>query len=220
MVPPNWEHPKKQVLNFRKGTVEWQYQPMYDSSYIERMDEWIANYQLWKEGKHHDQLNGSAAGHARYAEWAGDPPQHEYYRPEWTKEERTWFQVYETVSEGTPVTPPFATREELVEYLVQNGDFWDQQRRAEGDSIMNCAPWTREAAERFVMGSGWAPSLIMSGGKVMSGVEGLAEAAKPTTSRRWPKRPGCTERCGGRRRWGGPRLVTSVGLSGEGCTHY
>lgn len=174
MVPPNWEHPKKEFLNHR-FRMEERYQPMYNRSYTESMDEWIGEYQLWKDGKHPDQMDGSAKECKRYAEWAGDPPDHEYYRPEWSKEEMTWFQVYETVSEGTPVTPPFETKEELVEYLVANGDFWDQKRRADGDTIMGCVPWSREAAHRFVFGSGWAPSMIVANGKVMSGVEGLAQ---------------------------------------------
>jgi hypothetical protein len=75
-------------------------------------------------------------------------------------QEMTWYQVYETVSEGTPVTPPFETQSELVEYLVANGDFWDQRCRKEGSSIMECAPWSRKQAEAFVYGPGWAPSLI------------------------------------------------------------
>jgi hypothetical protein len=65
----------------------------------------------------------------------------------------TWFQVYETVSEGTPVTPPFATKEELVDYLVANGDFWDQHRGDGG--------WSRENAEAFV-GAGFAMSLVVN----------------------------------------------------------
>jgi hypothetical protein len=32
--------------------------------------------------------------------------------------EATWFQAWETVTEGTPVTPPFATTDELVDYLA------------------------------------------------------------------------------------------------------
>jgi hypothetical protein len=91
--------------------------------------------------------------------------------------EPTWYQVYETVSEGTPVTPPFETREELVEYLVENGDFWDQKRRAEGPRggfQMPCAPWSRKSAESFVMGSGGAPSMVVTNGVVQSGVEALA----------------------------------------------
>ena len=56
--------------------------------------------------------------------------------------EATWFQAWETVTEGTPVTPPFATTDELVDYLVTRGDFWDQER---GDG-----PWDRKSAEEFV----------------------------------------------------------------------
>ena len=76
------------------------------------------------------------------------------YRPKF-EDEPTWFQVYETVSEGSPVTPPFATREELVEYLVKNGDDWDQKQRTGG--------WDRAAAEAFVRQE-WAPSMIVVSG--------------------------------------------------------
>lgn len=90
------------------------------------------------------------------------------YRPDWKPEEATWFQMYETVSEGTPVTPPFETREELVEYLVANGCFWDQKRRARGLSgdWMRCSPWTREEATKFVFGDGWMPSMTVQNGEI------------------------------------------------------
>jgi hypothetical protein len=63
-----------------------------------------------------------------------------------------WWQVWETVSEGSPVTPAFATADELVNYLVTSGDAWDQKRGDGG--------WKREAAEKFVK-SGYAPSMMM-----------------------------------------------------------
>src|SRR5690606_18767318 len=91
-------------------------------------------------------------------EYEGNPPKREYYRT-YSDAEATWYQVFETVSEGSPVTPPFATKEELIEYLVANGDFLDQQRRAEGRS-MPCAPWSRESAERFVNSARHAPSMV------------------------------------------------------------
>ena len=89
----------------------------------------------------------------------------------------TWWQVYETVSEGTPVTPPFETQEELVEYLVANGDFWDQSRRAKGGSSMPCGPWPREQAKKFVLGRGWAPSLIVDAKGIRTGVQALCDEA-------------------------------------------
>lgn len=99
------------------------------------------------------------------AEWLSDegrPPDPDYYRP-WKDEDATWFQVWETVSEGTPVTPPFATKEELVDYLATKGDFWDQRR---GDG-----PWVRTNAEAFV-GSGWAPTLMVKDGVISAPRDG------------------------------------------------
>lgn len=68
----------------------------------------------------------------------------------WTRTEppagEGW-QVWETVSEGSPITPVFATREELVEHLVTVGA-WEQK-------------WDRAAAEAFTA-DGWAPSMVAS----------------------------------------------------------
>jgi len=62
------------------------------------------------------------------------------------------WQVWETVSEGSPVTPVLPTREALIDYLVEYGDLWDQ--KCDGG-------WKRENAERFVS-SGFAPSLVVN----------------------------------------------------------
>lgn len=169
-VIPNWQHPEESNGRFR---------PLFDESYREAITKWIEEHQLWEAGKHPDQLDktSSAKEYRYFAEWNGDAPDVKYYRPDWKPEEATWYQVYETVSEGTPVTPPFETREELVEYLVANGDFWDQKRRSEGHASMPCEPWTRQQAESFVFGGGWAPSLVVSDGRIMSGVEAMAELA-------------------------------------------
>lgn len=67
-----------------------------------------------------------------------------------------WWQIWETVTEGSPVTPAFATREELIDHLVQHGDAWDQGRGDGG--------WSRKNAESFVEAE-WSPSLIAMGGQ-------------------------------------------------------
>lgn len=82
--------------------------------------------------------------------------------------EGPWWQVWETVSEGSPVTPAFATAEELVDYLVKNGDAWCQKRPDE-------RPPTREAAENFVKHAGWVPSGMSSAQTGM--VTGIQQAA-------------------------------------------
>lgn len=180
-VPENWDHPKRSVPNHRLGVMEEQYQPMRDQTAQEAFDEWLSEYQKWLGGEHDKIIAEYGADdypktepYRAFCEWHGSPPTPEYYRPAWKPEELTWWQVWETVSEGTPVTPPFATQAELIEYLVANGDFWDQSRRAEGESVMPCEPWTRQQAESFVLGSGWAPSMVAMDGKLMSGVEAMA----------------------------------------------
>lgn len=180
-VPPNWSHPKRYVQDHHLGRMEERYQPMYhERTAQEAFDEWLQKYQAWLDGEHDIVLLNSSAEvypkdepYRSFCDWHGSPPDPEYYRPAWKDEERTWWQVWETVSEGTPVTPPFETRAELVEYLVTHGDFWDQRRRRDGSEIA-CAPWSRVSAEKFVYGDGWAPSLVVSkNGAVMTGVEAL-----------------------------------------------
>ena len=114
-------------------------------------------------------------------EWACDeaPPDPKYYRP-WRDEEATWFQLWETVSEGTPVSPPFETKEGLIDYLAENGDFWDQKRCHEPDwqTLWRGKPgisgWGKEKASRFVNGPGWAPTFVIEDGRIMDGVSALA----------------------------------------------
>ena len=165
-VPPNWEHPKKPCGN---------YQPMFDETATEGFNEWLEDYQEFIKSE----LPEMADEHeydisdpfSAFCDWDGGPPDAQYYRPHWGESKATWYQVYETVSEGTPVTPPFETQEELIDYLAKNGDFWDQKRQKQGR--VDCGPWPLDRAERFVKGTQWAPSFAIIGGKVMSGVEAL-----------------------------------------------
>ena len=149
-VPANWEHPKQE----RYG--DDRYQPMHDERFEDAVKEWKDGFAAWERGERPSYYTREEE--CEFWEYEGDPPEREYYRP-YTDEEATWWQVYETVSEGTPVSPPFATPDELIEYLATRGDFWDQKR---GDG-----PWNRAAAERFVK-SGWAPSMIVTDGRVVT----------------------------------------------------
>ena len=149
MVPENWNHPKTKRYDYKEMRYCEVYQPMHDEPYIEALKEWTDNHELWEKGKHPDQDKK----YKYYAQYGGDPPSIEYYRPNWKPKQMTWYQMYETVSEGTPVTPAFKTKKELVEYLVENGDFWDQKRGHGG--------WKRESAEKFV-NIGWSPSGMIS----------------------------------------------------------
>ncbi len=146
-VPENWKHPSKRDV-YGEGYPDDEYQPMYAETYAEAAERWKREYEAWKTKPKAD-----------YDFWLYDSPPDEehYYQGDIT--ERPWFQVYETVSEGTPVTPPFATEEELARYLSQYGDFWDQRRRAEGRYLPPLPTYERALA--FVK-SGYAPSFMIS----------------------------------------------------------
>lgn len=153
-VPPNWEHPTEEKYDPFRRVMEAVRQPMHDQTFAEAVAEWKADYAKWEAGERPDYCTDESRA-LEFWEWHGLPPDRDYYRP-WSDAEATWFQVWETVSEGTPVTPPFATREELIDHLVANGDDWDQSRGEGG--------WPRANAEQFV-NSGWAPSLIVQTGE-------------------------------------------------------
>lgn len=159
MVPPNYKHPET-----IRSYGDTGFQPMFNKTFASAVKEWKENFKRWEAGErpsYYTKEEGEPE--LEFWEYDGGPPQREYYRS-WEDEEGTWYQVWETVTEGTPVTPPFATKEELVEYLVTNGDFWDQQRRKEkmeGKYVsIDCGPWDREYAESFVYKTQWAPSGI------------------------------------------------------------
>lgn len=102
----------------RKVPKDWQhpknelggYQVMFEMSYEEALAEYKKDPELYD-----------------YVE-----PDPKYYNTFYDPKNATCYQIYETVSEGTPVSPAFETKEKLALYLSKNGDFWYQRRRAKG----------------------------------------------------------------------------------------
>lgn len=94
----------------------------------------------------------SPADAALYEAWErSDPPSGEFW------------QMWETTSEGSPISPPMPTPEKLAEWLVANNasSFGDQRATYE--------QWLA------MINSGWAPSAVMSDGQLKSGVEAIAD---------------------------------------------
>jgi hypothetical protein len=58
------------------------------------------------------------------------------------------WQVWETVTEGSPISPVFPTREALIDWLCSPAYAWGISH-----------PLTREQAENFVSNA-WAPSMV------------------------------------------------------------
>jgi len=67
--------------------------------------------------------------------------------------------MYETTSEGTPISPAFETPEALARWLTDTG------ASAFGKSTAPYEAWLS------VCNGGYAPSLVMVGGELISGVE-------------------------------------------------
>ncbi len=170
-VPPNWQHPLKESCPHYPTCDQMCYQPKYEQNIDDALNEWLKDFDRVRAGNMDD---FEKTCYASLAEWIKDnpPPDLDYY-VNYKKEEATWYQVYQTVSEGSPVTPPFATQEELIDYLVENGDFWDQER-AKRDGY-KFEGYSRNVAEKFVMGSGWVPSMVMTGGVIKQGIECATE---------------------------------------------
>ena len=138
-VPPNWEHPRDE-----KG----QYRPVFDQTYEEAAQQWANDFLAWENGDNPDRATATPS--ARYFwEWAGGPPDEEYYRPAFI-DEPTHYQIYETVSEGTPTSPVFATLDEMKDWLMREG-------------------YSEIAAAKFVE-YGYAPSMIVSPTRGVSGI--------------------------------------------------
>ena len=110
-VPKDWEHPHR-----TDGRDD--YQPMYDESFAEAAREWKIQFAEWEDGKRPYYCTDSQTD--EFWEYEGDPPDRKFYRPEWTDAERTHWQMYETTSEGTPISPVMETPELLARWLADN----------------------------------------------------------------------------------------------------
>ena len=119
-VPADWQHPQRsQIYGDYPGNER--YHPLFDDDYDTVAQEWVRNFTLFQAGNHPDQDRI----HSKYY-WEDDPPpSEEYFRSEGYgtqfNSEPTHYQIYETVSEGTPVSPVFETLEELKVWLVRQG---------------------------------------------------------------------------------------------------
>ena len=123
-VPKGWQHPKDDYGD---------YIPMYDRDYPTASAEWKKNFALW-EAHAHPHYNPDY----EYWEWE-NAPDPDTCRPAF-EGDPTCYQIYETVSEGTPTSPVFETEAEIAAWLVAQG-------------------YSEKAATNFVK-SAWAPSFM------------------------------------------------------------
>jgi hypothetical protein len=104
---------------------------------------------------------------------SGEPPNYGLpIMPQWPEEERTHWQMYEDTSEGTPISPVMESPEALARWLVDNG------ASAFADQTASYEAWLATIRR------GFAPSMIISGGRMQSGVEGLRDPPSPIETER------------------------------------
>lgn len=108
--------------------------------------------------------------HETFEDYTGGEPKPEDFMPDFDvpEAERGWC-LYETVSEGCPTTPVFATAAELIEHLCTVGEDYDQK------------PYRREAAERLVGDGSSMGSFVKLGGEVLNSSRDADLIAKATS---------------------------------------
>jgi len=153
-VPENWEHPKNSNGRFK---------PLHDDYigslkyYKEEVEEFISRMtEIIQKGKVkvYDRVFVDVRELYEYEVEDGqmNPPDINDYMPN-----GNWYQLFEEVSEGTPLSPPFATKKELVEWLINNKDYCGHQ-------------WTKPQAEGIVKCE-YSPSMAMINGKFYTSEE-------------------------------------------------
>jgi hypothetical protein len=164
-VPKDWQHPKDDRGRFI---------PLRGGSVSDRQRRWDEESAQWERGyvrsfRAHDEDKSEWVRKDPdltypFEEWDGKRPVAEDFMPDWPESERTHFQMYEDTSEGTPISPAFATPEELARWLADNN------ASTFADLTTDYETWLR-----MIRGPGWAPSMIMTGGVIRSGVDAMAE---------------------------------------------
>lgn len=93
---------------------------------------------------------------AKHVEYRPDPKD---YMPVFPEGAATGWCMYETTSEGTPISPVLGSPEELARWLADN------EASSFGSRGATYEQWMR------MIDRGWAPSAIVTGAGVQSGVE-------------------------------------------------
>lgn len=162
-VPANWQHPKD-------GSG---FKPLRDG-FTKALRDWNDGNAKWQEGLREDWSKYPAvawipleAEHTgmTFAEWHGEQPQAGDYMPDWPEAERTHLQMYEDTTEGTPISPVMDSPELLAAWLADTG------ASAFGGMGASYEGWLR------VCNGGFAPSMVMSGNVMQSGVDALKDHA-------------------------------------------
>lgn len=110
-VPSGWVHPKNS---------DGRHIALSDGIKLAgHVDNWNKEAAAWNRGEFPSWATGDCQK-MTYSEYNGEKPRAEDYMPQFPDCERTHMMMYETCTEGTPVSPAFFDGEELARWLVKN----------------------------------------------------------------------------------------------------
>lgn len=164
-VPREWEHPTDEDGDFI---------PLYDQSFADDLRDWSEARLQWERGFVRDYgLDGfdrwepkpaSALACESFEEWHGEKPDPMSYMPWFPESDRTHWQMYENVTEGTPISPVMDSAEDLAQWLADNRASAFAGQTATRDQWL------------ATINAGSAPSAVSLPGKgLISGVEAMSE---------------------------------------------
>lgn len=162
MVPKDWKHPTDS---------DGKLIPLLKGSFAQADAYWNDGYEAWQRGEVENYVTGgpkwkpkeaSALECDSYTEWAGRRPSPDEYMPSFAEGSATMLMMYESTSEGTPISPAFASPEELARWL------FDNNASAFGGMGATYEQWLSTCKR------GWACSAVVTNGLLASGVEALA----------------------------------------------
>lgn len=167
-VPASWVHPRDE-----RG----RYIPLHDGDALAQATAaWDAGNAAWSLGYVEDysanqawKLKDGTEDSTTYAEYSGERPDPKDYMPSWPEQLCTYLMMYEDTSEGTPISPAFATPEEMARWLADNG------ASAFGDMTATYEQWLATCKR------GFAPSMVMTVNKDHTATieSGVADLASP-----------------------------------------
>lgn len=122
LVPKNWQHPRD---------AQGEFIPLFEyQDYLDRLHMFHDFLKQWKKGEL------SLIDLAQDLANENLPPCKHDYMPNFELGTATHYILYENTSEGTPISPAFETKEELVQWLVDNEISWFAQFTASYDEWM------------------------------------------------------------------------------------
>lgn len=157
-VPASWQHPCDALT----GKVK----PLLSGTYKEIHAEWVDGFLQWQKGLMRNY--GPDGGwvdrtkefpNMTYSEYAGREPAANDYMPQWQASECTHYQLYETTSEGTPISPVMESPEALAKWLEEN------KASAFGSHTATYAQWLA------MINRGSCVSAVITQSGIKSGVE-------------------------------------------------